>query len=59
LPTTTFKFHEEVNMQGVNSAIIDSVNNIDMYIEENKEAIEKYLEYINSNEAIIIRVSAR
>ncbi|WP_157833659.1 hypothetical protein [Acetivibrio straminisolvens] len=46
-------------MQGVNSAIIDSVNNIDMYIEENKEAIEKYLEYINSNEAIIIRVSAR
>lgn len=41
---------EEADMQRINSSIIDSVNNIDMYLEENKEDIEKYLEYRNSDE---------
>lgn len=41
---------EEANMQGMSLSIIDSVNNTDTYLEENKEAIEKYLEYRNSEE---------
>lgn len=41
---------EEADMQRINSSIIDSVNNIDMYLEENKEDIEKYLEFRNSDE---------
>jgi len=41
---------EEADMQRINSSIIDSVNNIDMYLEENKEDIEKYLDYRNSDE---------
>ena len=41
---------EEENMQRMNSSIIDSVNDIDKYLEENKEVIEKYLEYTNSDE---------
>ena len=41
---------EEADMQKINLSIIDSVNNIDGYIEKNKEVIEKYLEYINSDE---------
>jgi DNA-binding transcriptional MerR regulator len=40
----------EADMQRINSSIIDSVNNIDMYLEENKEDIEKYLEFRNSDE---------
>jgi DNA-binding transcriptional MerR regulator len=41
---------EEADMQRINSSIIDSVNNMDMYLEENKEDIERYLEYRNSDE---------
>ncbi len=41
---------EEENMEAINLSIMNSVNNTDKYIEENKEAIEKYLEYIDSDE---------
>ncbi len=41
---------EEENMEAINLSIMNSVNNTDEYIEENKEAIEKYLEYIDSDE---------
>ena len=41
---------DEADMQRINLSLIDSVNNIDMYIEENREVIEKYFEYINSDE---------
>lgn len=41
---------KEVNMEGMNLSIIDSVNNIDVYLEENREVIGKYLEYRNSDE---------
>jgi DNA-binding transcriptional MerR regulator len=40
---------EQVDMQRINSSIIDAVNNIDIYLKENKEDIEKYLEYRNSD----------
>jgi len=45
-----FEQMEEANMQRMNLSVIDSVNNIDKYIEENKEVIEKYLEYRMSDE---------
>ena len=41
---------EEIDMEKINSSIIDAINNVDVYMEENKEAIEKYFEYINSDE---------
>lgn len=41
---------KEENMERMNSSIIDSVNNIDIYLEENREVIEKYLEYRTSDE---------
>lgn len=41
---------EEENMQRMNFSIIDSVNNMDKYLEENKEFIERYLKYKNSEE---------
>jgi len=37
-------------MYRMDSSIMDSVDNIDKYMEENKELIEKYMEYINSDE---------
>jgi len=41
---------EEEDMQRMNLSIIESINNTDKYLEENKEIIEKYLEYKNSEE---------
>jgi len=41
---------EDVNMERINSSIIDAVNDVDVYMEKNKEIIEKYFEYINSDE---------
>jgi len=41
---------EEENMHRMHLSVIDSVNNIDMYLEENKEVIEKYLEFRKSDE---------
>jgi len=40
---------DEANMKRFDLSAIDAINNTDKY-EENKEAIEKYLEYINSDE---------
>jgi len=37
-------------MESVNSSLMDSINDVDKYIEENRESIEKYLEFINSEE---------
>lgn len=41
---------EKIDMQRINWSIIDAVNNIDIYLKENKEDIGKYLEYRNSDE---------
>jgi len=41
---------EKADMQKMNSSVIDAISNIDMYLEENKEVIEKYLEYRTSDE---------
>ncbi|HHW00715.1 MAG TPA: hypothetical protein GXX36_14345 [Clostridiaceae bacterium] len=41
---------EEENMERINLSIADSLINIDKYIEENKEVIGKYLEYIKKDE---------
>lgn len=41
---------KEEDMQKMNSSVTDAVYNVDRYLEENKEIIEKYLEYRNSDE---------
>lgn len=41
---------DEENMEDINLSLINAVNNPEKYIEENKEIIEKYLEFINSDE---------
>lgn len=41
---------DETNMEKINSSIMDAVNNIEMFMENNKEFIENYYEYINSDE---------
>ncbi|HOQ01650.1 MAG TPA: MerR family transcriptional regulator [Acetivibrio clariflavus] len=45
-----FEDFEKENMERMSLSIVDSVINADKYIEENKEVIEKYLEYINTDE---------
>jgi len=41
---------EEADMQKMNSTVTDAIYNLDKFLEENKEIIEKYLEYRNSDE---------
>jgi len=41
---------EKEDMQRMDLSVIDSVKNIDTFLEENKEVIEEYLEYRNSVE---------
>lgn len=44
------EFQKVDEMKRMNSAIADTVNDIDKYMEENKDFIEKYLDFINSEE---------
>jgi len=41
---------KEIDMKKINSSLIESIENVDKYLEENKETIEKYFEYVNSDE---------
>lgn len=43
-------FGQAEEMGSISLSIIDAVNNIDKYIEDNKEIIERYLEFVNSDE---------
>ena len=40
---------EEADMQKMNSTVTDAIYNLDKFMEENRELIEKYLEYRNSD----------
>ena len=41
---------EEDVMERINSSLMDAISDINGYMEKNKEVIEKYFEYINSDE---------
>ncbi|MCX7883936.1 MAG: MerR family transcriptional regulator [Caloramator sp.] len=41
---------EDEDMQKINNTILDAVNNTEEYLNKNKEDIEKYLEFRNSDE---------
>ncbi|SKA79248.1 transcriptional regulator, MerR family [Caloramator quimbayensis] len=44
------EYLEDVDMQKINNIILDAVNNTEEYLKQNKEDIEKYLEFKNSDE---------
>ncbi|MCM0650338.1 MerR family transcriptional regulator [Clostridium swellfunianum] len=41
---------KQADMEKINSSLVDVVNNMDSYLEENKEVIDKYLSFRNSEE---------
>jgi len=41
---------DELNIEKINTSLADAISNVHAYMEENKEFIEKYMEYINSDE---------